>query len=155
MGRTKTIVFIDGRRSVQEAAAYFQRALLAKTSTFTPDKQYTTNADGKARCVTNVVQVYTVHVQEYDRTTRYEEFKKSSSFIRIMVATTSLGMGVNVPDVGRVVLWKFPITKCLEDLWQRLGRGGRGYGRTSKGYIFLPYWASKDHSQAISESTTS
>ncbi len=37
-----------------------------------------------------------------------------------MVATASLGMGVNVADVGRVVLWKFPITKSLEDLWQRL-----------------------------------
>ena len=57
------------------------------------------------------------------------------------MATTSLGMGVNVPDVELAVLWKFPITKTLEDLWQRLGCGGRGYGRTSKGYIFLLYWA--------------
>jgi len=137
----KTIIFIDGRQSVQEAAAYLQRALLAKTSTFAPGNQYTTDANNKTRCVTNVVQVYTARVQEYDRTIRYEEFKKSSSAIRIMVATTSLGMGVNVPDVGQVVLWKFPITKSLADHWQRLGRGGRGYGRTSKGYIFLPYWA--------------
>ena len=50
-------------------------------------------------------------------------------------------MGINISDVDGVVLWKFPIGKDLADYWQRLGRGGRGGGRTSKAYIFLPCWA--------------
>jgi Lhr-like helicase len=56
-----------------------------------------------------------------------------------MLATTSLWMGINISDVDGVVLWKFPIKKDLANYWQRLGRGGRGGGRTSKAYIFLPY----------------
>ena len=58
----KTIVFINDCWSVQEAAAYLQRALFAKTATFAPDKQYTINANNKAHCITNVVQVYTAYI---------------------------------------------------------------------------------------------
>ncbi|KAK0123605.1 hypothetical protein ONS96_010580 [Cadophora gregata f. sp. sojae] len=61
-----------------------------------------------------------------------------------MVATTALGMGMNVPDVTRVCQQKLPIGDTFQDtapeVWQRLGRGGRGFGRSSVGYIFLPYW---------------
>ena len=58
-----------------------------------------------------------------------------------MTATTSLGMGVNVPDVERIVVWDFPRSNDPSDTWQKLGRGGRGYGRHSDGYVFLPFWA--------------
>lgn len=49
-------------------------------------------------------------------------------------------MGVNIADVERVVIWRIPITKSIADIWQRVGRGGRGEGRTSTAYIMLPYW---------------
>ena len=57
------------------------------------------------------------------------------------MATTSLGIGVNVPDIKQVVLWKFLITKCFKNQWQRLNYSKWGYGWISKGYIFLLYWA--------------
>ena len=137
----KTIVFIDGLGGVAKAANYFREALLRSTQSCPRNGcQYTLNRSNKTFCVTDVVEEYTSTVAPYDRDTRYSEFKSLSSHIRIMVATTSLGMGVNVEDVERVVVWRFPIGFDLGDVWQRLGRGGRGRGRTSEGYIFIPYW---------------
>jgi hypothetical protein len=136
----KTIVFIDGRHKVDRAATYFREVLLSKSSSFPADRRY--SRDGEARrCVYDIVETFTAHVSEYDRDRRYQEFKSSTSSIRIMVATTSLGIGVNVPDIERVVVWRFPIDNSIPELWQRAGRGGRGEGRTSVAYIFLPHWA--------------
>ena len=77
---------------------------------------------------------------QYDRDLSYHEFLSPQSKIRLMFATTSLGMGINIPDVVRVVTWKIPITASLGDIWQRIGRGGRGAGLTSQAYVMLPYW---------------
>jgi len=137
---SKSIVFVDGRVSVNQAAAYLQQALVERSKDTTDvTRRYETGSSGPY-CVSNIVETYTSQVSKFDRDTRYAEFKKLDSRIRIMVATTALGMGVNVPDVERVVLWRLPITRDLGDYWQRLGHGGRGEGRTSLGLIFLPYW---------------
>ena len=136
----KTIIFIDNRTAVQEAALYLQMALIAKTTNSTHQK-YSVSSATREYCVSKVVDEYTARVAKYDRQQRYKEFKKPDSATRIMVATTSLGMGVNVPDVERTVLWGFPPSNDPGDHWQKIGRGGRGPGRRSKGYIFLPYWA--------------
>ena len=63
-----------------------------------------------------MIQVYTAHIQEYNYTIQYKEFKKPSSVIKIIIVTTSFGIDVNIPDIGQVVIWKFSITKSLEDL---------------------------------------
>lgn len=130
----KTIVFVDGRRSVHEAAAWAMDELQQLSS------EYSTDLSADESCVFNVVRIFTAHVAQYDRDLAYHEFLKPHSKIRIMFATTSLGMGINIPDVARVVTWKIPITVSLGDLWQRLGRGGRGAGLTSKAYVMLPYY---------------
>jgi len=140
----KTIVFVDSRQQVFEAAAYLRDVLLSKTKTSTSARYGSRRlAIIPAHDVSNIIQVYTSQVAIRDRDYRYDEFKKPGtpgSLIRIMIATTSLGMGMNISDIERVVLWKFPIDLSLSDYWQRLGRGGRGPGCTSQGFIFLPYW---------------
>lgn len=88
-----------------------------------------------------IIHHYHARVADRDKDIRFNEFKKEDSSIRIIFATTSLGMGINVPDISRVVQWNFPINYDVADLWQRLGRGGRGPGRTSTGYWFIPYYA--------------
>ncbi len=60
--------------------------------------------------------------------------------MRICVATTSMGMGINIADIDRVIIWKLPIGLDPSELWQRAGRGGRGEGRTSIVHVFVPYW---------------
>lgn len=134
----KTIIFIDSVGKVDKAADYLRTMLLSKTATSTSER-YTERGDGPYS-VYNVVHTFTSHVSGYDQDVRFDEFKTSSSIIRIMVATTSLGMGINVADIDCTVVWKFPIGFDICDAWQRLGRGGRGEGRRSKGYILLPYW---------------
>lgn len=130
----KTIIFIDGRNSVHDAAAWAMDKLLQLSS------EYSTDPSTNERCVFNVVCTFTAHVSQYDRDIAYNEFLGPDSRIRLMFATTSLGMGINIPDVARVVTWKIPITVSLGDLWQRFGRGGRGEGLTSQAYVMLPYW---------------
>ena len=138
----KAIVFVDSRVGVGEAARCLRRLLVHSTSKTSNSARYSENRSGIDRGdVNTVVEEFTSTVAQHDKDVRYAEFKSASSQIRIMVATTSLGMGVNVPDVERVVVWRFPLGKDLGDVWQRLGRGGRGPGRRSEGFIFLPYWA--------------
>lgn len=130
----KTIVFIDGRKSVLDAARWAMQQLMAMSD------QYGVFDLASDRCVYKVIGSYTAHVAEYDRNKLYAEFKEAASKVRIMFATTSLGMGINIPDVECVVTLNLPITKSLADLWQRIGRGGRLEGRFSQAFIFLPYY---------------
>ncbi|KAF1936990.1 hypothetical protein EJ02DRAFT_357830, partial [Clathrospora elynae] len=129
----KTIVFIDQRTLIGEAAAWAMDMLLFMSN------EYLTLLSAKERCVYNIIRGFTAHVSESNKKHFYDEFKDPSSGIRIMIATTSLGVGVNIPDVARIVTWMLPITKSLADLWQRIGRGGRGIGRTGIAILMLPY----------------
>lgn len=106
---------------------YLCNALQAKSATFTSKQQYSVTGDS-SRYVFNVVDVFTAHVSKHNRNTCYATFQQALSATRIMIAITSLGMGVNVLDVERVCIWKFPIGKDLGNIWQRLGRGGQGHG---------------------------
>ena len=106
----KTIVFIDGRLSVHAAAAWTIDQLLHIST------DYSIHSDAGDKCVHEVVQIFTARVAQYDRDRAYAEFGKPYSKIRIMFATTSLGLGINIVDVVRVVTWRIPITKSLGDI---------------------------------------
>ena len=53
------------------------------------------------------------------------EFQKEGrqSVHRVLLATDSLGMGVDLPDISRVVQWKVPKQRddALEIMWCRVG----------------------------------
>ncbi len=53
---------------------------------------------------------------EYNRTKWYTKFKTAISSIRIIIAITLLGIGINVLDIRCVIVWKIPITKSLADI---------------------------------------
>ena len=140
----KAIVFVDGWVEVRKASIYLGRLLMHSTSKTNNSARYSEDLHGPgfdSRNVNTVVEEFTSTTAQHDKNVRYAEFKSASSRIRIMVADTSLGMGVNVPDVERIVVWRLSVGMNLGDVWQRLGRGGRGPGPRSEGYIFLPYWA--------------
>src|SRR5947199_323966 len=72
------------------------------------------------------------------------EFQKEGqqSVHRILLATDSLGMGVDLPDISRVVQWKVPKQRddALEIMWQRFGRVGRGPGKTGEAILLAEQW---------------
>ncbi|EEH06948.1 ATP-dependent DNA helicase [Histoplasma capsulatum G186AR] len=133
----KTIVFIDSIVKVHQAVQFFRSMLLQLCQN---NSQNTDDID--TSFINDTIQLFHSRVSEVDKNNRFKEFMEPTSKIRIMVATTSLGMGINIPDVERTVVWGFPIEGGdIADVWQRCGRGGRRPGRKSHALIFLPYWA--------------
>ena len=123
----KTMIFVDGRQYVKNAVDTIRKWLIAMTRD-SPARKYTLHGEGGSIDVCEVVQSYTSNTAKSDQELRYCEFSQigAASKIRIMVTTTALSTGLNIPDIAIVVQWKFPITKDLEDAVQRLGRvGGR------------------------------
>jgi len=132
----KTVVFIDGRSRIFAAVQYLRLCLHASMQRGRDD-----DGDSTWEHAAEPVQEFTARVASHDRKLRWEEFIRPDSRIRIMVATTVIGTGINIADIKRVVVYGFPIDRTLAELWQRLGRGGRTTGMTSCGYS-LPYLGS-------------
>ena len=74
----------------------------------------------KAICVSTIVQEFTATILEYDCTQQYTEFKTTISSIRIIIATILLNMGINVPDIKYVIVWKIFITESLANIQQQI-----------------------------------
>lgn len=132
----KTIVFIDSINRCEEFARWLQRHLVLKTSSW--QQEHYIN-DSSPTSVTRIIRTFHSRVSLCEKVTRYEDFRQEGSRCRIIVATTSMGTGINIADIQRVVMWKLPIDSSPTELWQRAGRGGRGEGQTSEVHIFVPY----------------
>jgi hypothetical protein len=73
---------------------------------------------------------------------------------RILVATEAVGMGLDVPDVQRVLQWKVPEFLTVSSWWQRAGRAARKpsvwglavayYEPSLRKPQGSPYWGSRD-----------
>src|SRR5438045_8745358 len=87
------------------------------------------------------ISVYTAHVPKSDQDILYSTFCSEQSSIWIMIATTALGMGMDIQDVHIVVLWNFPVTNDIGDLWQRFGHAARGQDKKGIAIFFVPHWA--------------
>ncbi|KAH7308925.1 ATP-dependent DNA helicase [Stachybotrys elegans] len=129
----KTVVFIDSRRDIQKCAECL-REWLQKLSAGTIG----------ARDCKQIIQVYHSHTTPNDKNAIYDEFSKPDSKIRIMVATESLGTGVDLSDVTRVVQYGFPLERLLCVLIQRFGRAARMTGTKGEAIFLVESWAIDD-----------
>ena len=72
------------------------------------------------------------------------EFQKEGqqSVHRILLATDSLGIGIDLPDISRVVQWKLPKQRddALEIMWQRFGRVARGPEKAGEAILLAEQW---------------
>ena len=91
-----------------------------------------------------VVRGFHAQMAEYDKTRIYTEFLSTQSRIRILVATSAMGLGMDIPDIRVVIQWMFTIGQSIAELWQRFGRAARAPDQLGYGVIFLPHWAFGD-----------
>ncbi|XP_078575413.1 ATP-dependent DNA helicase RecQ-like [Branchiostoma floridae x Branchiostoma japonicum] len=70
-----------------------------------------------------LVAIYQSETLEEKKEHVMSSFVLSCSVARVIVATTSLSMGINFPDVRYIVMYEPPAN--MEDLLQQLGRAGR------------------------------
>ena len=120
----KTVVFMDGKPKVANIAqAIIDQLVLMGYSI--PLAYSTTEG-------------FHAFTSGYDKDRILDEFRKPDSHIRILVATTAVGLGMNLPDIKRVAVYGLLITMDLGDLMQRLGRAARAAGVIGDAIIFLP-----------------
>ena len=76
-----------------------------------------------------------------------EQFSKQETKLRVILATSAFGLGVDSPDITRVINWGPPPT--LEDLLQQSGRAGRD-GTQSEAILYYVK-PSKNTSNVVKE----
>ena len=123
----KTIIFVDGRGKISHLVGLLRGRLEAHGYSVTQSRE--------------VVGMYTGHVSKVDQDKLYQAFKNDDARVRIMVATTALGMDMDLSNVERIYQWGWLLTRDLGDLVQRFGRGARQPGQKAVATFFAPYYA--------------
>ena len=118
----KTIIYIDSRRELAKARHALVKHLEAKGVV--------------AATATSAMVVYHSLTPAVDQRLIYDKFRRTDSPIRIILATVALGMGMDIPDVKRVVQFRAVTSMDLADLWQRFGRAVRGDVGQGTAYFF-------------------
>ncbi len=125
----KTIIFLDSRRGVIAAVDKLRAMLRQHCQTLsTKDSQ---------RCI----KVYHAHLAETDKNLIYEQFQREDSFIRIVIATDAMGLGVDILDIAVVVQYGIPSTDGISTVVQRWGRAARGNDRVATAVWLVDSWA--------------
>ncbi len=70
-----------------------------------------------------MVEIYTCVSKPAKREDIIDRFFKVNSILRIVIATISFGMGIDCPDIYRIIHWGLP--SCIEEYVQETGRAGR------------------------------
>jgi helicase-like protein/RAD3-like DEAD/DEAH box helicase len=122
----KTLIFLDSKNGILRLAKRMRKWLTLQG--FTP------------QVANQLVSEYTSLTQSHDQNRLYAIFSRPDSPIRIMIATNSFGMGLDIPGVEIVVQWNFLISSSLADLVQRFGRAARRPGEKATAFLFLPHW---------------
>ena len=138
----KTLSFINGRKGITTTVDTIRSQLIDLTKNVQNPKKRYVRGIGPSINVNSIVLFYTSYVSDYDKDLQYNEFSKVVSQIRIIIVTTALSIGINIVDIMFVFQQKFNITRDIEDILQRLGRGGRILllGVKSKAFLYLLYY---------------
>lgn len=105
----KTVVFVDNRRTVWELTSYLLELI--------------ERIWGDNPSFYDLVADYSTVLSQKHRDAVLEDFNEGH--VRILVCTEAAGMGVDIPDISRVIQWGVPNFVNLSTLWQRMGRAGR------------------------------
>jgi superfamily II DNA/RNA helicase len=128
----KTIVFFNKKTDLHQAYEACLRYL----------ERHDNHCYSRRRAL-GVVRVYTRNTHDEDKDRIIEELKKlaANSLIRVILATEALGIGVDLPDIGRVI--QYGIIELPATLWQRGGRASRD-GKNGEITLLLESWVRGD-----------
>ena len=110
----KTVIFCQSLQNCANMFAMMKRVL---------GSNITEPAGVKADLKVRLIDVFTAVSTTVMREMVLEVFRSTSSNLRILIATTAFGLGVDCPDIERIINWGSPNT--IEELVQETGRGGR------------------------------
>ena len=79
--------------------------------------------DGIIGVSTCLFGMYHAKITESQKTTLIDSFSASNGNCRVLFATIAFGMGINIPDIQRVI--HYGPSKDIEEYVQESGRGGR------------------------------
>ena len=114
IGFPKTVVFVRTYKDCSCIYAMLKQKL----------GQYFTDPPGYPHLSPfRLVDMYTRVLTLEKKTEVLESFSKVNGKIRLVVATTAYGMGVDCPDIRRIIHWGSPST--IEEYVQETGRAGR------------------------------
>ncbi|MEW8548805.1 MAG: helicase-related protein [Candidatus Thiodiazotropha sp.] len=84
--------------------------------------------DGSKTIEHRLVEMYHAHTDADSKERIMSDFCRSDGYIKVLVATVAVGMGIDICDITVIVIWGLP--PSLLQLWQEAGRCGRD-GRES------------------------
>jgi superfamily II DNA helicase RecQ len=115
-----TIIYASTRAQVDEIASFLRTAISDNSSVET--------IGSKA----SMVEAYHAGMTTADRSRAHTHFLTGQTFV--IVATTAFGMGIDKPDIRRVIHFGCP--KTIEEYYQQVGRAGRdGYVAECSMYV--------------------
>ena len=125
----KTVIFVDSKKTTREVVRKLKRWIQTVCPEYTRQQ------------LNMVINRYHRNTGAKEKERIYAEFSKPDSQIRIVVATESLGLGVDLNDVRRVVQYGFPIQQDLDTIIQRFGRAARAAGIDGEALFLYEHWA--------------
>jgi hypothetical protein len=137
----KTVVFFDTKNETHWALEKC-REWLGKS-----DKHRYTSR--QIRCT---IRVFHRTTAQHDKEATIAEFRQLAmeSSVRIIFATEALGVGVNIPDIRRVVQYGIPAGYHPAVPWQRGGRGSRD-GQDGEIILLVDEWAFGPRDEAAAQ----
>jgi superfamily II DNA helicase RecQ len=90
------------------------------------------------------IQAYHSQLAEFDKRRISDNFRRPDgadtmpAIHRIILATDAMGMGIDNPDIRRVIQWRQPSSMCV--LLQRAGQATRGRDRTGEFLWLVDSW---------------
>lgn len=70
-----------------------------------------------------LIQCFHKQLSDEDKDYILTEFSKKDSIVRLVVASSAFGSGVDIPDIN--LIYCYDASKDPAGLWQAIGRGGR------------------------------
>jgi superfamily II DNA helicase RecQ len=137
----KTIVFFDSKKEAYTALDGCRNWLLQSEQHQYSKKQ-----------VKDSIKVFHRDIAKYDKEAILLEFQRPAkdSSIRVIFATEALGLGVNLPDVRRVVQYGVPNGNEPAIVLQQGGGAGRD-GRDAETILLMDHWVKGERSEHSSK----